>query len=220
MAQVDPPHPFKSALKTLVIAAIVVSIAMGLYVYLAQKPPVASGEVLASTVYPVHASINNGTGANDGMAGSSESIDQVIILTKIKIRNQTDIPLFVQDIGSAIKLPDGTEQTNVAASDSDVDRVFQAYPSLSYCARIHSIATSRYLQASRPRGWPSSTIPLPRSSGIRCRRPKWWSSSCTRRIWKSPSLAERAKKPQHLRGQNRILGQSLCSRTEMTWMAR
>ncbi len=132
MAQVDPPHPFKSALKTLVIAAIVVSIAMGLYVYLAQKPPVASGEVLASTVYPVHASINNGTGANDGMAGSSESIDQVIILTKIKIRNQTDIPLFVQDIGSAIKLPDGTEQTNVAASDSDVDRVFQAYPSLSY----------------------------------------------------------------------------------------
>jgi hypothetical protein len=54
MAQVDPPHPFKSALKTLVIAAIVVSIALGLYVYLGQKPPVASGEVLASTVYPVH----------------------------------------------------------------------------------------------------------------------------------------------------------------------
>jgi hypothetical protein len=132
MAQVDPPHPFKSALKTLVIAAIVVSIALGLYVYLGQKPPVASGEVLASTVYPVHASINNGTGANDGMAGSSESIDQVIILTKIKIRNQTDIPLFVQDIGSVIKLPDGTEQTNVAASDNDMNRVFQAYPSLSY----------------------------------------------------------------------------------------
>ena len=73
MAQVDPPHPFKSALKTLVIATIVVSIALGLYVYLGQKPPVASGEVLASTVYPVHASINNGAGGNDGMAGSSES---------------------------------------------------------------------------------------------------------------------------------------------------
>jgi hypothetical protein len=66
------------------------------------------------------------------MAGTSESNDQVIILTKIKIRNQTNIPLFVQDIGSAIKLPDGSEQTNVAASDKDMDRVFQAYPSLSY----------------------------------------------------------------------------------------
>ena len=66
------------------------------------------------------------------MAGSSESYDQVLILTKIKIRNQTDIPLFLQDVGSAIKLPDGTEQTNVAASDNDMNRVFQAYPSLSY----------------------------------------------------------------------------------------
>jgi hypothetical protein len=132
MAQVDPPHPFKSALKTLGIATVVVSIALGLYVYLGQKPPVASGEILASTVYPVHSTINNGAGGNDGMAGSSESYDQVIILTKIKIRNQTNIPLFVQDIGSAIKLPDGSEQTNVAASNQDMNRVFQAYPSLSY----------------------------------------------------------------------------------------
>jgi hypothetical protein len=132
IAQVDPPHPFKSALKTLVIAAIVVSIALGLYVYLGQKPPVASGEVLASTVYPVHSTINNGPAGNDGMAGASESYDQVVILAKIRIRNQTDIPLFLLDIGSAIKLPDGSEQTNVAASDKDMDRVFEAYPSLSY----------------------------------------------------------------------------------------
>jgi hypothetical protein len=46
LAQVDPPHPFKSALKTIIIAAIVVSIALGLYVYLGQKPPVAAGEIL------------------------------------------------------------------------------------------------------------------------------------------------------------------------------
>jgi hypothetical protein len=132
IAQVDPPHPFKSAVKTLVIAAVVVSIALGLYVYLGQKPPVASGEVLASTIYPVHTSINNGAGGNDGMAGSSESYDEVIVVTKVRIRNQTDIPLFVQDIGSVIKLPDGPQQTNVAASTRDMDRVFQAYPSLSY----------------------------------------------------------------------------------------
>ena len=49
LAQVDPPHPFRSALKTLVIAAIVVTIALGLYVYLGQKPPVAAGEILTST---------------------------------------------------------------------------------------------------------------------------------------------------------------------------
>lgn len=132
MAQVDPPHPFKSAVKNLVIAAIVVSIAIGLYVYFGPKPPAATGEVLASTVYPVHASINNGAGGTDGMAGTAETYDQVLILTKIKISNETNIPLFLRDIGSAIKLPDGSEQTNVAASARDMDRVFQAYPSLSY----------------------------------------------------------------------------------------
>jgi hypothetical protein len=132
LAQVDPPHPFKAAVKTLVIAAVVMSIALGLYAYLGQRPPVASGEVLSVTVYPVHNETNNGGKADTGMAGSTEYSDQVLILAKIRARNQTDIPLFMQDIGMTIKLPDGSEETNVAASDKDMDRVFTAYPSLGY----------------------------------------------------------------------------------------
>ena len=131
LAQVDPPHPFKSALKTIVIAAIVVSIALGLYVYLGQKPPVAAGEILTMNLYPVHALVNNGGGA-EGMPGQGEYYDQLLILAKIRIRNQTDIPLFLQDISASIKLPDGSEQVNVTAGDKDMDRVFQAYPSLNY----------------------------------------------------------------------------------------
>jgi hypothetical protein len=131
LAQVDPPHPFKSALKTLVIAAIVVSIALGLYVYLGQKPPVAAGEVLTMNLHPVHTLINSG-GGPEGMQGQGEYYDQLLILAKVRIRNQTDIPLFLQDISATIKLPDGSEQVNVTASDKDMDRVFQAYPSLAY----------------------------------------------------------------------------------------
>jgi hypothetical protein len=131
LAQVDPPHPFRSALKTIVIAAIVVSIALGLYVYLGQKPPVAAGEILTMNLYPVHALVNNG-GGPEGMQGQGEYYDQLLILAKIRIRNQTDIPLFMQDISATIKLPDGSEQVNVTAADKDMDRVFQAYPSLSY----------------------------------------------------------------------------------------
>ncbi len=132
LAQVDPPHPFRSALKTIVIAAIVVSIALGLYVYLGQKPPVAAGEVLTMTLYPVHTLINNGGGGETGMQGTGEYYDQLLILAKIRVRNQTDIPLFLQDVSAAIKLPDGSEQVNVTAGDKDMERVFQAYPSLSY----------------------------------------------------------------------------------------
>jgi hypothetical protein len=79
----------------------------------------------------VHALVNNGGGA-EGMPGQGEYYDQLLILAKIRIRNQTDIPLFLQDISATIKLPDGSEQVNVTASDKDMDRVFQAYPSLSY----------------------------------------------------------------------------------------
>jgi hypothetical protein len=132
LAQVDPPHPFKNAIKTVLIAAVVMSIALGLYAYLGQRPPVASGEVLTTTVYPVHSLTNNGGSSNTGMAGSAEYSDQVLILCKIRVRNQTDIPLFMQDVDLTIKLPDGTEQVNVSASDKDMDRVFQAYPSLGY----------------------------------------------------------------------------------------
>jgi hypothetical protein len=132
LAQVDPPHPFRSALKNIAIAAVAVSIAIGLYVWIGQKPPVASGDILTMNLYPVHTLINSGGGGDTGMAGTAEYYDQLLILAKVKIRNQTDIPLFMQDISAAIKLPDGSEQVNVTASNKDMDRVFQAYPSLSY----------------------------------------------------------------------------------------
>ena len=133
LAQVDPPHPFRSALKNIVIAAVAVSIAIGLYVWIGQRPPVAAGDILTMNLYPVHTLINNGGGGGDsGMAGTAEYYDQLLILAKVKIRNQTDIPLFMQDISAAIKMPDGSEQVNVTASDKDMDRVFQAYPSLNY----------------------------------------------------------------------------------------
>jgi hypothetical protein len=131
LAQVDPPHPFRSAIKTLVIATVAVSLAIAAYVYLGQKPPVASGAVLTVNLHPVHTLVNSG-GGPDGMQGAGEYYDQLLILAKIKITNQTDIPLFLQDVSSTIKLVDGSEQTNTTASDKDMERVFQAYPALSY----------------------------------------------------------------------------------------
>lgn len=145
LAQVDPPHPFRSALKTIVIAFIAVSIAIGLYVWIGERPPVASGDILTMNLYPVHTLINNGGGSDTGMAGAAEYYDQLLILAKVKVRNQTDIPLFMQDISAAIKLPDGSEQVNITASDKDMDRVFQAYPSLSYL-RTDSIPRDTTLQ--------------------------------------------------------------------------
>ena len=105
---------------------------MGLYVYLGQKPPVASGEILSTAIYPIHSLVNNGGGSDTGMAGAKEYSDELILLTRVKIRNETDIPLFLQDITASVKSADGSEQENVTASNKDMARLFQAYPAVSY----------------------------------------------------------------------------------------
>jgi hypothetical protein len=166
LAQVDPPHPFRSALKNIAIATVAISIAIGLYVWIGQRPPVAGGDILTMNLYPVHTLINSGGGGDTGMAGSPEYYDQLLILAKVKIRNQTDIPLFMQDISAAIKLPDGSEQVNVTASNKDMDRVFQAYPSLSYL-RTDSIPRDTTLMPGQSVQLGCKT-PSPRSHAFLC----------------------------------------------------
>ncbi|HEY4047091.1 MAG TPA: hypothetical protein VGM27_09510 [Acidobacteriaceae bacterium] len=131
LTQVDPPHPFKSAWKTFAVAAVLVTAAIAIYYYLIQKPPDAAGEILAVNYYPVNTTINGGGGGDPGMQGSKESYDQLIILAKVRVRNQTNIPLFLQDISATVTLPDGSQQVNVGAGVRDFDRVFQAFPTLA-----------------------------------------------------------------------------------------
>jgi hypothetical protein len=128
LVQVDPPHPFRSAFKTVAVAAILVTTALAIFVYFVRRPPVAAGEVTEVNYYPVHSTI--GGGGPDGMQGSNETYDQLLILAKVRVRNQTNIPVFLQDISITVTMPDGSEQMNVAAGARDADRVFQAFPSL------------------------------------------------------------------------------------------
>jgi hypothetical protein len=130
LTQVDPPHPFRSAWKTFAVAAVLVTAAIAIYYYLIQKPPDAAGEILAVNYYPVHTTINGGNG-DPGMQGSKEAYDQLIILAKVRVRNQTNIPLFLQDISATVTLPDGSQHVNVGVGARDFDRVFQAFPALA-----------------------------------------------------------------------------------------
>jgi hypothetical protein len=130
LAQVDPPHPFRSSLAPLGIAAVVVTLAIAIFVYIVKKPPVSAGEVLQVNYYPVHTTFSGGAGSV-GMQGNNETFDQLLILAKVRVRNQTNIPLFLRDIAATVTMPDGSEQTNVAAGATDAARVFQAFPALA-----------------------------------------------------------------------------------------
>lgn len=131
LAQIDPPHPFKSAWKTFALAAVVLIVAVAIFYLIVRKPPETAGEIVQVNYYPVHSTISGGGDGTDGMQGGNESYDQLLVLAVVRVRNQTDIPIFLQDIAATVTTADGAKHENIGAGASDFDRVFQAFPSLA-----------------------------------------------------------------------------------------
>lgn len=114
-------------------AFVFVVLAIAAYVYFNNKPPVHAGEVLSVNVYPIHRELSTGPakGAGEtGMAGEGDTFDEVIVLVDTRIKNQTNIPLFLHDMWAVVDLPDDEQQRSLAVSQTDFANVFVAYPSL------------------------------------------------------------------------------------------
>ena len=112
-----------------VIATVVVSIAIAIYVITGEKPPAAVGSVVDVWAHPMHTV----TPAFDatGASISQTSFDQMLIFTHVKLHNQGKEPLFVYEILTNITMPDGTINTSSATTATQYERVFQAYTDLA-----------------------------------------------------------------------------------------
>jgi len=110
-----------------VAAAIVVTVGIALYVIAGQKPPVAAGEIEQVWVHPQHTQ-TSGFDAN-GAPMPVETYDQVYVFALVKLHNQSQQPLFLHSITANATLDDGIH-SSYAATASDYDRVFLAYPSM------------------------------------------------------------------------------------------
>jgi hypothetical protein len=60
---------------------------------------------------------------------AKESYDQVYVFAKVKLHNQSDKPLFLHQVMTNATLPDGIH-TSYAATASDYDRIYIAYPAM------------------------------------------------------------------------------------------
>src|ERR1700677_1114335 len=112
---------------TSVAAAVVVSAAIAFYVISGQKPPAATGEIEQVWVHPQHTE-TSGFDAN-GAPMPKEVADQVYVFALVKLHNQSDKPLFLHNILANATLDDGIH-SSYAATASDYDRVFLAYPNM------------------------------------------------------------------------------------------
>jgi len=110
-----------------VIAAILVSIAIAIYVIAGQKPAAVSGDVIAVWAHPQH-SESSGLDAN-GDAMAKQSFDQVLVFAEVRLHNQSKQPLYLLNILTNATLDDGIH-SSYAAGQSDYDRVFLAYPAM------------------------------------------------------------------------------------------
>jgi hypothetical protein len=110
-----------------VIATVVVSVAIGTYVLLGQKPPIAKGEIVAVWAHPQHTE-TSGLDAS-GAPMPKQEVDQVMVFTEVKLHNQTDHPLYLANVLTNATLADGIH-SSYAANTGDYDRIFVAYPNI------------------------------------------------------------------------------------------
>jgi hypothetical protein len=110
-----------------IVATAVVSLAIAIYVIAGQKPPVATADIVSVWAHPQHTE-TSGFDAS-GAPMPKESVDQVMVFTKVRLRNQSNFPLFLTNIMTNATLDDGIH-SSFAANRGDYDRIFLAYPDL------------------------------------------------------------------------------------------
>lgn len=108
-----------------VVATIVVAAAIAAYMIAGQKPPMATGEILAVWAHPQHTETSGFDASGAQMA--KESFEQVMVFTQVRLHNQSKGPLFLWNVLTNATLDDGIH-SSYAATATDYDRIFLAYP--------------------------------------------------------------------------------------------
>jgi hypothetical protein len=111
-----------------VVAIFAVSIAIAFYILAGEKPPAATGEIVAVWAHPQH--IETSGFDSNGAPMPKETVDEVFVFTQVKLHNQSDHPLFLQNALTNATLVDGAH-SSYAANKGDYDRMFIAYPNLT-----------------------------------------------------------------------------------------
>lgn len=110
-----------------VVAVVLVCIAVALYFLYGQKPPAATGQVVAVWAVPHHTE-TPGIDAS-GARIPTDTFDQMLVFAEVKLHNQSKMPLFLNGVTGNVTLADGIH-TSYAASQSGYNDVFLAYTDL------------------------------------------------------------------------------------------
>jgi len=119
-----------------IVAVVVVSIAIAAYVLGGGRTPLATGEVVQVWAHPLH-TVGSAVDAN-GAPMAQEPSDHVLVFARVRLTNPNKVPFFLYEIKANATLADGIH-TSYAATKTDYERVFVAYPQL---AALHGTGLS------------------------------------------------------------------------------
>jgi hypothetical protein len=131
LAQVDEPANYGRVALRALIALILTSLIVVIWVRFGRKTPIATGEIARISIYPVQTKITGGAAGMPGMQGQDEVINQLLVFTHIRLHNPNQAPITIVDDLAVVTLADGDTRRSVGASLADFDKVFQAYPPLA-----------------------------------------------------------------------------------------
>ncbi len=118
-----------SRILLIILAAILIPIVVvGAYVWINWEPTPYAGQVLSVNVYPIHRDLREPT-STGGIGGQGDVYDEILLLVDVRITNVAKIPLYLRDMGADAQFA-GEADHSSAASTSDFDKVFIAYPDL------------------------------------------------------------------------------------------
>jgi hypothetical protein len=93
-----------------------------------RKPPVATGEVVEVWAYPQQGE-TSGLDAN-GEAMAKDTFKQVLLFAHVKLRNQSKLPLQLQNVLANTRQADGVPLSVSAGSVAQYQEALLAYPEL------------------------------------------------------------------------------------------
>jgi hypothetical protein len=113
---------------TIIAAIVIVAVATAAYVYFGRLPTPYSGQLLSVNIYPIHQDLDQPT-TTEGVGGQGDVFNEVLVLADVRIKDVAKIPLYLHDMWLVTNFS-GESDTSTAASASDYDKVFIAYPDL------------------------------------------------------------------------------------------
>jgi len=113
---------------TIFAAIIIVAAGTAAYVYFGRVPTPYTSQVLSVNIYPIHRDLSQPS-TTGGIGGQNEVFDEILVLADVRITNVAKIPLYLHDMWVVTNFPDESDRST-AASTSDFEKVFIAYPDL------------------------------------------------------------------------------------------